>query len=243
MRTSRAEPHSLVGAYALDAIAGKDLVRFERHLTSCSRCAACLHVLREAAACLGACPATDPPPGLAERAIAAAARTPQLPAQERRHRVGRPRATSRVAIVVAGLAVIAAGFLGVAARTAVNRLSQQETRTHAIASVLVAPDATVLRARVATGGRATIIMSVREHALVFMAMSLPRLPASQRYELWLMGPSGDRPAGMLPRAAGDGMTGPVLARGLRPGDRLCLTLEPSGGSSRPSSRVLLAVPL
>jgi anti-sigma-K factor RskA len=243
MRTSRAEPHSLVGAYALDALAGKDLVRFERHLTSCARCAERLRTLREAAACLGACAVIEPPPALADRAIAAAARTPQLPAPGRIPRVGRPRATSRVAVVAAGIAVIAAGFLGAAERTAVNSLSEQESRARAIAAVLVAADATVLKARVATGGRATIIMSARQHVLVFTAISLARVPSSERYELWLMGPSGDRPAGMLSRAASDGMTGPVLARGLRPGDRLCLTLEPSGGSSRPNSTVLLAVPL
>jgi len=243
MRTSRAEAHSLVGAYALDAIAGKDLVRFERHLSSCARCAQRLRALREAAACLGAGPVLEPPPGLAERAIAAAARTPQVSAPGQMPRTGRPRLAPRIAAVVAGISVIAAGFLGVAARTAVNRLSQQESRAHSIAVVLAAADATVLKARVTTGGRATIIMSVSEHALVFMAMRLPRVPSSERYELWLMGPSGDRPAGMLPRAASDGMTGPVLARGLRPGDRLCLTLEPSGVSSRPSSAVVLAVPL
>jgi hypothetical protein len=243
MRTSRAAPHSLAGAYALDAIAGKDLARFERHLTSCSRCAERVGALREAAASLGAGPVLDPPPGLAERAIAAAAGVAQLPAAGRIPRAPRTRATSRVAVVVAGVAVIAAGFLGVAARTAVYELSQQESSTHAIAAVLASPDATVLKARVTTGGRATIIMSVHEHALVFTAASLARVPSSKRYELWLMGPSGDRPAGMLPRAASNGMTGPVLARGLRPGDRLCLILEPSGGSNRPSSTVLMAVPL
>src|SRR5215467_7197220 len=115
MRTSR-EPHALVGAYALDAIAGKDLVRFERHLTSCARCAGRLRALREAAACLGAGPVFEPPPGLAERAIAAAARTPQLPAAGQIPRAGRPRAAPRVAAVAAGISVIAAGFLGVAAR-------------------------------------------------------------------------------------------------------------------------------
>jgi hypothetical protein len=243
VRTSRAEPHSLVGAYALDAVAGKDLIRFERHLISCTRCAARLRALREAVMCLGAGPVIAPPPGLAERAIAAARHTEQLPAVGRIPRARRPRATSRVAVVVAGVAVMAAGFLGMAARTAVNRLGQQEARTHGIAAVLAAPDAAVLKARVTSGGLATIIMSVREHALVFTAASLARVPSSERYELWLMGPSGDRPAGMLPRAASNGMTGPVLARGLRPGDRLCLTLEPSAGSSRPNSAVLLAVSL
>src|SRR6266571_9251213 len=79
MRTSRPEQHSLVGAYALDALAGSDLLRFERHLARCARCSRELSALREAAACLAAGPAAEPPPGLTERAVAAAARTRQLP--------------------------------------------------------------------------------------------------------------------------------------------------------------------
>jgi len=256
MRISRPERHSLAGAYALDALAGKDLVRFERHLAGCPRCAAELRTLREAAACLGAGPRAEPPPGLAGRAIAAAARTRQVPSARRAPRAGlagvrvpraglagvrAPRAQG-VVVVVAAVAVIAAGFLGVAARNAVSRLGQQESRAQAIAAVLAAPDATVLTARVTTGGRATIIMSARRHALVFTATSLATVPPSDRYELWFMGPSGDRPAGMLPPATG-GMTGPVLACGLRRGDHLGLTVEPASGSRRPSTAVLLTVAL
>src|SRR6266702_4490271 len=177
MRTSRPEQHSLVGAYALDALAGSDLLRFERHLARCARCSRELSALREAAACLAAGPAAEPPPGLTERAVA---------------------------------------VLGVAASTAAHRLGEQESRAHAIGAVLAAPDATVLRARGTTGGSATIVMSARRHALIFTATRLPRVPSSERYELWLMGPSGDRPAGMLPGAR-HGMTGPVIASGPGPG--------------------------
>jgi anti-sigma-K factor RskA len=92
------------------------------------------------------------------------------------------------------------------------------------------------------GGTATIVMSHARHALVFTAADLRGLPASRGYELWLIGPSGDRSAGMLP-AASHGMTGPVVASGLRQGDRLALTAEPAGGASRPTSPMMLEVRL
>jgi len=95
---------------------------------------------------------------------------------------------------------------------------------------------------VSTGGTATIVMSGREHALVFAARGLRALPPSRRYELWLMGPGGDKPAGMLPGPR-NGMTGPVLASGLRPGDRLGLTIEPAGGSAHPTAPVIALVAL
>jgi anti-sigma-K factor RskA len=39
------------------------------------------------------------------------------------------------------------------------------------------------------------------------------------------------------------MTGPVIAAGLRPGDHLALTAEPSGGTSRPTGPMMLNVVL
>ena len=53
---------------------------------------------------------------------------------------------------------------------------------------------------------------------------------------------GDRPVIMLP-AARHGMAGPVVASGLRPGDHLVLTAEPSGGASRPTTPMMLDVVL
>ena len=59
------------------------------------------------------------------------------------------------------------------------------------------------------------------------------------YQLWLMGPRGDRSAGMLPSPHG-GMTGPVIAVGLAAGDRVGLTVEPATGlPRRPASRPIL----
>ena len=96
-----------------------------------------------------------------------------------------------------------------------GRLSAAEQRDNAIAAVLGAHDATTLTAQVRTGGTATVVMSHRASALVFIGSGLTRLPASKAYELWLMGPAGPTPAGMLP-AGHHGMSGPVVVSRLAP---------------------------
>jgi anti-sigma-K factor RskA len=247
MRTSRPEPHTLAGAYTLDALTGADRARFERHLARCEQCA------------------TEPPAGLIQGALTSAARTRQLPPLT----PGRPRrwvarhaaadgSAGQAAGIRAGLLsrawlprlafalsvamVILAVFLGLAARSAQHQLRQDQLRSRAIAAVLTARDAHMISAQVRTGGTATIVMSPREHALVFAAAGLHTLPPSRCYELWLMGPGGDKPAGMLP-GPGNGMTGPVLAAGLKPGDRLGLTIEPAGGSAHPTTPVIALIAL
>jgi anti-sigma-K factor RskA len=264
MTDGRPEPHTLAGAYALDALAGTDLARFERHLARCQQCAQEIRGLREATARLATAAAAEPPPGLTERALAAAAQTRQLPPatpgsaapwparrpSRTRPAGSRSRAAAtlrrawipRLALAAAAAAIAVAGFLGVAAHTAAHRPSGQQLRARAIAAVLTAPDVTMLSARVTTGGTATIVMSLRHRELVFAAAGLRQLPSSQCYELWLMGPGGDRPAGMLPGPR-QGMTGPVIASGLTAGDRLGLTIEPAGGAPRPSTTMILAIAL
>ncbi len=148
----------------------------------------------------------------------------------------------RLVLAAAVGALAVGGFFGVGAYTAAHRLGEQQLRAHAIAAVLTAPDVTMLSARVTTGGTATIVMSLRHRELVFAAAGLRVLPSSECYELWLMGPGGDRPAGMLPEPR-QGMTGPVIASGLTAGDRLGLTIEPTGGAARPSTTMILAVAL
>ena len=256
MRASRPEPHTLAGAFVLDALGAADRARFERHLTRCEQCAKEIRGLAEVTARLAGAAAAEPPPGLTRRALAVAARTRQLPPltpdgprpwATRHVSAGGPAGRvmawlPRLAPALAGLMVILAVVLGLAARGAQHQLRQDRLHSHAIAAVLTARDAHMISARVSTGGTATIVMSGREHALVFAARGLSALPPSRRYELWLMGPGGDKPAGMLPGPR-NGMTGPVLASGLRPGDRLGLTIEPAGGSAHPTAPVIALVAL
>jgi anti-sigma-K factor RskA len=238
---ARPEPHTLAGAYAMDALDGRDRVRFERHLARCQECAREVSGLHEATARLAAAAAAQPPPALKELLRAETARTRQLPpdiAGSRAASARRPARVRRLALALAGIAVVA----GIAVWAGTSRPAGAASHSSAIVAVLTAPDVTMISARVRTGGTATVVMSRRERSLVFAAADLRALPVSQCYELWLVGPGLDRPAGLLPMPS-HGMTGPVIASGLRSGDKLGLTVEPAMGSRHPTTPMLLVVAL
>ncbi|HEY1622061.1 MAG TPA: anti-sigma factor [Streptosporangiaceae bacterium] len=75
----RADPHTLVGAYAMDAVSEQDRFSFERHLDGCDTCQAELHGLRETTARLASATEVRPRDELCEQTVQAALRIPQLP--------------------------------------------------------------------------------------------------------------------------------------------------------------------
>jgi anti-sigma-K factor RskA len=261
-RRRRADLHTLAGPYALNALPARDRERFERHLAACPACAEEVRGLRETTARLAGATAMRPPERLKDKVFADVARTRQLPpvtaggpAGPRRRAAGRWVAAARrrvrpagqpwarpVALALSGAFLVAAVVFGSMALITQHRLSQAQASDHMLAAVLTAPDVRVMSARVPGGGTATVIMSHTADALAFSSAHLPGLPAGKSYELWLMGPPGDRSAGMLPQAT-HGMTAPVVATGLHSGDMVELTVEPAGGSPHPTSAPILRLPL
>ena len=256
MRLGGGDPHTLAGAYAMDAVAGPDRARFERHLAGCESCRQEIRGLREATAALAAAASVQPPAAFRDAALRAAAQTRQLPpavvqapagwaaARDRGRRWWELRGWwSRLAVGMVGVLAAVAVAAGVVTYGMQDRLDQAQLHDHAVAAVLSAPDATMLSAPVSTGGTATVVMSHRERALVFTAGDLRRLPSAQSYELWLIGPAGSRPAGMASGSSRGGMAGPMVVSGLKGGDSVGLTVEPAGGSPRPTSSPVVLVSL
>lgn len=242
------EDHTLAGPYAMDAISEPDRVRFERHLAGCDECRREVAGLREATARLAAATAASPPPAMKERVMAAVAATRQQPPLAPPPTASRPwhaRLRIRIRLALAAAAAAVAGvavFLGVSNGSMQDQLNRDQASSQQVAAVLTARDATMKTGAVRGGGTVTIVMSHSMRELVFTAADLRALPAAWGYELWLAGPAGDRPVIMLP-AGRHGMAGPVVASGLRPGDHLVLTAEPSGGASRPTTPMMLDVVL
>jgi hypothetical protein len=242
----RADPHTLAGAYALDALTSADRTVFERHLAGCEACQAEAASLREAATRLGEAAAVAPPPGLRARVLARLPGVRQLPPVVGREPHTRRRApwlrVPRLAGAVAGACLLLALAFGAVVMRTQHRLSVEQERTAAITAVLNAPDATMMTEHGRQGGTATVVMSHTRHALVLTTARLPALPGSQRYEMWLMGAHGARSAGMLPPAH-HGMTPPVIVSGLAAGDELALTKEPASGASHPATPMVLTLNL
>jgi anti-sigma-K factor RskA len=254
--------HTLAGPYVMDAITGEERTSFVTHLGGCAQCREDVRELREATARLGMAAAVRPRPELKEQTIRAAFMTSQLaPVVGARTEEGRPdparhrrawpalrpaggrrpaTALTKFALAAAVLVMVAAVGLGVLMASVMQQLHHSQRQDHMIAAVLNAPDAVMLTAKITTGGTATVVMSHSERRLVFTANGLRPLPSGKTYELWLMGPAGDRPAGMI-KPEPDGTAGPAVVSGMKPGDVLGMTVEPASGSSLPTSVIVVVI--
>jgi anti-sigma-K factor RskA len=251
MSVQRHDLHLLTGSYALDALADDERADFERHLARCPSCAEETRELRETAARLAMATAVSPPPELRERVLTAALRTRQLPPSGRHsltrggERTGPRRRLLKRTGLTAGVLTLAAAivvllFLQVSTS---RQLQRAQASNGAIAAVLAAPDARINSASATVGGTVTAVMSLREHEAVVTTAGVPSLPQARVYQLWVMTAAGTaRSAGLL-AVTSSGSTGPVLAAGVLPGDKLAITVEPAGGTPQPTTTPVVIMPV
>jgi hypothetical protein len=246
VKVIRDDLHVLTGSYALDAVSEVEREEFERHLQHCPTCETEVRGLRETAARLALACAVTPPARMERRVLAAAYQTRQLPplSADRPRRSPRVRAlprrassrrtvTRRVAVLAAAASVAAAVALGITQLSAQHQLDQ--ARATAIARVVTAPDAHVETARTSAGGNVTVVTSAALHEAVVSASGMATLPSSRVYQVWVLSPSGARSAGL--------MHGSSLLAAIRPGDRIGITVEPAGGTARPTTTPVAVLPV
>ncbi|MGW2311827.1 anti-sigma factor, partial [Actinomadura luteofluorescens] len=101
------------------------------------------------------------------------------------------------------------------------------------------PDARSATGRAAGGGTVTVVASASRGGVVVASSGLRALPSSKAYQLWLIGADGPRSAGLMTGDPGR----PVVAGTWRPRDKVGVTVEPAGGSARPSTEPLVLVDL
>ena len=253
MKAMREDLHVLTGSYVLDAISDIEREEFERHLQHCPACEAEVRGMRETAARLALACAVTPPPRMEQQVLAATYRTRQLPplsADRPRRALSRRRAlprrassrsafprgavTRRVAVLAAAASVAVAVALGITQLTAQHQLDQ--ARATAIARVVTASDAHVTTARTSAGGSVTVVASTALREAVVSASGMASLPSSRVYQVWVMSPSGARSAGLMHGSS-------LLASAVRPGDRIGITVEPAGGTARPTTTPVAVLPV
>jgi anti-sigma-K factor RskA len=240
------ELHLLTGAYAVDALTGDELAEFEQHLERCPSCAEEVSGLRETAARLGLATAIAPPPWMRPQVLAATSRVRQLPpsggrvlaagpprqARRLRRLLPRPIALSALAAAIVALAVLQVGTR--------HQLQQAQADNRGVASVLAASDARIELSSSSVGGTVTAVISRRDRAAVITAAGMPAPADARVYQLWVISAAGARSVGLLPGSSA-GVTAPVLADDVQPGDRLAITIEPAGGTSRPTTTPIAVI--
>ncbi|MFF3752650.1 anti-sigma factor domain-containing protein [Streptomyces sp. NPDC002018] len=240
-----AELHTLTGAYALHALDPGERAEFERHLAVCPACAQEVRELAATAARLGRAVSVTPPPALREqvlRRITTERQDPPrvVPLPRPGGGVARGRALSRFAL--AACLAAAAAFGGIAvwqhqeARDALRQAQDAHRQAEGLATVLAAPDAEVATGRLADGATGTVVVSRGRDRAAFIASGLPKPPAGKVYQLWYDDGGTMRPAGLMDPSAGSDTV--LMAGPLGAASGMGITVEPAGGSPRPTSEPL-----
>ena len=132
---------------------------------------------------------------------------------------------------------VGGAFVGSALSGSNSYTSQQAS---ALAEINAASDVQRATAKVEGGGTATLVWSGELGRSALVANDLPQLPQSKTYELWYMRDGQAIPAGTM-EPEGAGSTWRVLSGDMAAGDTVGVTVEPRGGSDKPTSPPLVAI--
>ncbi|MBC7632356.1 anti-sigma factor [Aeromicrobium sp.] len=220
--------HSLMAPYALHALESHERARFETHLDQCVDCQDELSGFVATAARLGESEAHMPPAALRDRLMSAVATTPQERpvvvsiAEHGMIRRTLPRLAMAAAFLVGTVGI--GGFV-----TEHNQATEARAANESITSVLAAADADTTSKNFNGGGNIRLISSSSKDAAVIVANNLPALNHDKVYQVWMITGSSPKSQGVFTVA------GSMVMKGVTNADRVAITVEPKGGSTRPTS--------
>lgn len=222
------ESYQLLAAYALDAVTDAERAAVEDYLAQHPEHLAEVHSLQSTAAELAADTDTAAPPQLRGSVLHAIGQVRPLPPIAPVTQL-RPR---RRAWFIAAAAAAVVGVGGVAIGThrgdvPVNAMTQVSQAADAHNYTLAIP-----------GRTATVTRSPQVGKAVFRSSLLGAAPAGRSYQLWLQQPDGSMvSAGVLP-APDHGVVEMVLHGDAARAVGVGITVEPAGGSAKPTTTPL-----
>ena len=256
-----ADIHALSGAYALDAVDDIERAEFERHLATCADCRAEVASFRATAVQLSTLMSVTPPERLREQVLRDIAKVRPLPPDVREEAGQRIEATSREHAgaqaaelpsrvsrlsdarrrrnrwLAAAAAVVAVGGGALAVTQPWNSSSQVQTTI--AAQVQQAPDAERYPTTLPDGSTVTIVRSKSVGRAVLVTENLAAAPSGKTYQMWLQAAGGSFvSAGLVP----PGSTETVVLEGdAATAQGAGVTVEPSGGSTQPTTTPIALV--
>ena len=237
---------NLSGAYALNALSAAEREAHESALRASDEARNEATELQDTAVLLGlaATPVT-PSADLRARLLAQVAVTPQLPAIEQDAAPG-PAETkarlrwSRTATTVASMAAAVALIIGGVAVGTTSLRPDTDYQTAQMAAISEAADVQQVDTTLAGGEEVTLRWSPELASSVIIVDGMTAAPDDKVYQLWYIDDSGARAAGFLPVTNGV-ESWQVLEGSMHAGDSVGVTVEPAGGSKKPSTDPIVVI--
>ncbi|MFH9015402.1 anti-sigma factor domain-containing protein [Streptomyces sp. NPDC017943] len=245
--TTDTDLHTLTGAYALHALSDDERALFERHLNACPSCADEITEFTATAAKLAAAVAVRPDPAMKRQVQQrvttvrqVAPHVPRTPSAARLRRRLSP-------LVLAACLAAAAALGGVAvwehdrAEDAVAQEEQARRQADELATVLGAADAVSRRVPLQGGASAALVVSRAHDKAVLVAADMAAPPDGKVYQLWYDQGGTMRPAGLMD--SDRTRQAVTLSGSANAASAVGITVEPAGGSPRPTSAPVAVVDL
>lgn len=220
--------HTLSGAYAIDALSPGEADSFERHLDECPACRDEVRELQAVAARMGASEAIAPPSALRSRVLEAADRQPQLPPKVTSLAERRQRRVPRLVGAAAAVILLAGAVAGVVTRPWEQHSAQ--VSANPVSEVFDAPDAHVSTIKTADGHRLRLATSLYSGRMALETDTLRRLKHKEVYQMWAKHNGRVTSIGVV-QDLEQGKVIPIPTYGTT----IAITVEPEGGSRRPTS--------
>jgi anti-sigma-K factor RskA len=217
---SHAELRSLLGAYALGSVVAEEEAAVRAHLRTCDECRAEADSFAAVVPGLALAVGEEPlPAGFTDRVMS---------------RVAAPRAPARrrwgiLPAVAAGAAVIAIVVLTALVVDLRSDLNLQRE----VAQGLLSDEA-----RTMSGAGAEAAVVPTDDGSVFVARGLEAAPEGRTYQLWFIDEGGPESGGTF--EVEDGFATLASDRSLEGVVAVAVTLEPAGGSRRPTTTPLMS---
>ena len=249
---------TLAPVYAVGALDGDDLVRFEAHLRE--GCPACEAAVRDSTEALATMAGQERPTILPAHVREALLRRVAASSRPRVGRLSWMRWAAGTAAAVLVVAAFTAGVvasryekrIGILARESAQLREQMRKEQAALRGEVTAARATIALLQdpatrvvalsglpAAPGATGRVVWHETRGGNLYVA-GLPPAPQGQTYELWTIAGAAPKPAGLFDVDASGAAVRPVPPAGDGPVTVFAVTLEPAGGVPAPTGPMVLA---
>ena len=250
-KLSCVEVEDQLAALALGALSAAEKAEVVAHLDGCPGCRNLYQEYLGTVSALGQSVPRRIPPIALQANLLARIQSGSLPAGAKaidwlRSAVALPR-WRFVAAILAVLIMVAVGIIRFRQLSAAQaNLESQLNQYHSVVAMLAdsqAQSVGMIGTEAAKGSSATLLYNPQQTTAVLLVHSLPALSASQSYQLWMIDSTGKRDSGAVFTIKAGATGGSVylvsVPRPLKDYVRCGVSIEPSGGSPRPTGPAVL----